>query len=165
MKFILYVTLLSMEKDVKIIATNKKAEHDYFIESRFEAGIVLHGCEVCSLRENSASLRDSYGQIKNGELWLINTYIAPYSHGNIFNVATRRNRKLLLHKKQIKKIAVKVKERGYTIVPLSMYFAANNKVKVEIAICKGKHKYDKRESIKQRDIKRDIARSLKEMNR
>ena len=132
---------------------NKKARFDYFIEDEIEAGIALVGTEIKSVRKGSVDLKDSFIHIKNNEVFLINTYIAHYLEANQFNHDERRSRKLLLHKKEIKKLQDKIKIEGYTLVPLKMYFVKNH-VKVLIGVCKGKKLYDKRESIKERDLKR-----------
>lgn len=149
---------------VKIIAKNKKARFEYFIEDTFEAGLVLVGTEVKSLREGRASLKDSYGQIKNGEVFLVGAHITPYSHGTHTNHEPERDRKLLLHKREIKRLYGKSRERGYTLVPLSLYFK-KGRAKVEMGLGKGKAKYDKRESIKRKDEKRDMERAMKERGR
>ena len=132
---------------------NKKANYDYIIEDTYEAGIVLKGTEIKSIRNGSANFNDAYVIIKNGEAYVINMYIAPYKYGTHFNKDERRNRKLLLHKDEIKKLETKTKEKSYTIVPLKLYFK-NNKAKVLIGLASGKKLYDKRETIKQRDLKR-----------
>ena len=132
---------------------NKKARFDYFIEDEIEAGIALVGTEIKSVRKGSVDLKDSFVHIKNNEVYLINTYIAQYTEANQFNHDERRSRKLLLHKKEINKLTDKVKIEGYTLVPLKMYFVKNH-VKVLIGVCKGKKLYDKRETIKERDLKR-----------
>jgi SsrA-binding protein len=144
------------------IARNKKAYHDYFIDETFEAGIELTGTEVKSLRENHASLRDCYASVRAGEVWLVGVHIAPYSHGNRDNVEPDRQRRLLLHKKEIRYLQTKTKERGYTLVPLALYFSATNLVKVELGLARGKKTYDKRDSIAARDQERDTARALRE---
>lgn len=146
---------------MKILAQNKKAYHDYFIEDTFEAGIVLQGTEIKSVRKGSANLKDSFIRIKNDEAFLENMHIAPYEQGNIFNHEPLRTRKLLLHKKEILKLAKEVKEGGYTIVPTKLYFDRGSKVKVEIALAKGKKLFDKRQSLKEKDAKRDIEKALK----
>ncbi len=151
-----------MKKEKTYIAKNRKAFHDYFVEDRYEAGVVLAGTEVCSLRENSCQLRDSYVLIRKGEAWLDGVYIAPYSHGSIFNVDSKRRRKLLLHKKEILKLEQCTQQKGYTLIPLSMYFSPEGRVKVEVGVCKGKKNYDKRQDMAKRDAERDIARTLKE---
>jgi SsrA-binding protein len=149
---------------VKIIAKNKKARFEYFIEDTFEAGLVLVGTEVKSLREGRASLKDSYGQIKNGEIFLVGAHITPYSHGTHTNHEPERERKLLLHKREIKRLYGKSRERGYTLVPLSLYFK-KGRAKLEMGLGKGKAKYDKREAIKRKDEKRDMERAMKDRGR
>ena len=144
-----------MEKRIKIIATNKKAHFNYFLSEFFEAGIELKGTEIKSLRVNGATIGDSYVVIRNEEAEIINMYIKPYDHGNLFNHEPLRNRKLLLHKKEIRYLQFKVKTGGFTIVPTKIYFS-HGKAKLEIALAKGKKNYDKRETIKQRDIQREI---------
>lgn len=139
---------------MRIVCSNRKARHDYEVVETYEAGIVLKGTEVKALREGRANLKDSYAKIKDGEIFLLNSHISPYSYGNVNNHEPERERKLLMHKREIMRLLGKVKERGYTLVPLSIYFDKNNRVKVELALAKGKSKYDKRESIKRRDEKR-----------
>ncbi len=151
-----------MKKEQKYISKNRKAYHDYFVEDHYEAGVVLTGTEVCSLRENACQLRDCYVTVRGGEAWLNGVHIAPYSHGNIFNVDCERRRKLLLHKKEILQLEERAAQKGYALIPLSMYFSPEGRVKVDVGVCKGKKLYDKRASIAERDAKRDIARSLKE---
>ncbi|MFH2058590.1 MAG: SsrA-binding protein SmpB [Pseudomonadota bacterium] len=145
---------------IKIIATNKKARHHLFIESEYEAGIILVGTEVKSIREGQVSFQDSYADIKNGELFLRQLHISPYKYAHNANHETLRARKLLLHSYEIKKIWSKIKERGYTLVPLKIYFK-NDKIKVQIGLGKGKKLYDKREDIKKKDMKRDLDRERK----
>ena len=145
-----------MSKQRTNIAKNRKAFHDYFVDDTYECGIVLTGTEVCSLRENSCQLRDCYAMVRKGEVWM---------HGVVWNVDTERARKLLLHKKQILKLSQIVKEKGFSLVPLSMYFDENNRVKVELGVCRGKKNYDKRASIAERDAKRDLERTMKERYR
>lgn len=139
---------------------NRKAKFEYEILDKFEAGIVLTGTEIKSIRNGNANIKDSYAIIKNGEVFLLNMFISEYKEGNIFNHEETRDRKLLLHKKEIKKISQMIEVQGLTIVPLKLYFK-DNKLKVLIGICRGKKNYDKRESIKERDIKRDVERNLK----
>jgi len=146
---------------MKTICTNKKAYHDYHIEDKYEAGIVLTGTEVKSLRDGNANLKDSYAKIKNGELYLINAHISPYSCGNIFNHDPKRDRKLLMHKREINRLLGKVSEKGFTIVPLALYFNKKNQVKVELGLAKGKTLYDKREAIKRRDETRLAEREMR----
>lgn len=148
---------------MKIIAQNKKAYHDYFIDETYEAGIVLKGTEIKSVRKGSANLKDSYIRIKDGEAFIEGMHIAPYAQGNIFNHDPTRTRKLLLHKKQILKLAREVKEAGYTLVPTKIYFGEGSKAKLEIALARGKKLYDKRQDMKAKDAKRDIEKALKEM--
>ncbi len=154
-----------MPAENRTIATNKKARHDYFIDETFECGIALTGTEVKALRENRATLRDSFATVRNGEVWLHGVHISPYSHGNRANVDPDRQRKLLLHKKEIRYLIGKTKERGYTLVPLSLYFSPANKVKVELGLARGKKLYDKRDSIAKRDQQRDIERALRDRTR
>jgi len=149
-------------KPDRTIATNKKAYHDYFIEETFETGIELTGTEVKSLRQNKAALRDSFATVRNGEVWLHGVHISPYSHGNRANVEPNRKRKLLMHKKEIRYLIGKTKEKGLTLVPLKLYFSERNMVKVELGLAKGKKEYDKRDSIAARDQKRDVERALRE---
>ncbi len=132
---------------------NKKAYFDYFVEREIEAGIVLSGTEIKSIRNGSAALKDTYARIKNDEIFVINMYIAKYDEGNRFNHDERRSRKLLLHKKEIRKLAEEVKLNGYSLIPLKLYFK-ENKAKILLGVCKGKKLYDKRETIKQRDLER-----------
>ena len=145
----------------KIEIRNKKAFFDYEILERYEAGIELKGSEVKSLREGKASLRDSFVRIENGEAYLFNAYIAPYSHGGLFNHEPTRKRKLLLHKSEIKRLLGKSQEKGLTIIPLRIYFNERGKVKVEIALAKGKKLYDKRETIRRREQEREARRAMK----
>ena len=154
-----------MKTEKTYIAKNRKAFHDYFVEDRIEAGIELTGTEVCSLRENSAQLRDCFIVIRRGEAWLNGVHISPYSHGSIFNVDPERRRRLLLHKKEILKLQQQADRKGYSLIPLSMYFNPQGRVKVEVGVCRGKKAYDKRASIKERDTKREIDRALKSRNR
>ncbi len=154
-----------MKRAKESIAQNKKAFHEYEILETFEAGIVLTGTEVRSLRENHCQMTDCFALIRNGEVWLNNVHIAPYSHGNIANPDPDRKRKLLLHKRQIRKLSEQVKEKGYALVPLKMYFNEDGRVKVEIALARGKKLYDKRASMAARDSKREVERALKERSR
>ena len=151
---------MAKKKGMKLIANNKKAFHDYFIEDTYEVGIVLTGTEIKSVRAGNANIKDSYGVIKNNEVFLLNMFISQYKEGNIFNHDETRTRKLLLHKKEIKKINEKVNNQGLTLIPLKLYFK-NNILKVELGICRGKKNYDKREALKEKDIKRNIDRQLK----
>lgn len=151
-----------MEKatEEKNITVNRKARHEYHILQIFEAGIVLVGTEVKALREGKANLVDSYASIKNGEVWLIGAHISEYKQGNINNHNPTRDRKLLLNKSEIRKLIGKTKEKGLTLIPLRMYFK-NGRVKVELALAKGKKSYDKRETIAKRDFQREQERKIK----
>ena len=140
---------------------NKKALYDYTIEDTYEAGIVLTGTEIKSIRQAKANLKDSYATIKNNEIYLINMHISHYDKGNIFNHDETRNRKLLLHKKEIKKIRQAIEVQGLTLIPLKLYFK-NNILKVLLGVCRGKKNYDKRESMKERDINREVQKNLKQ---
>lgn len=151
-----------MAREEKLIANNKKAYHDYFVEETFECGIELTGTEVKSLRANNASLRETYASIKRGEVWLHGLHIAPYSHGNRSNLDPVRPRKLLMHKKEIRHLLGKIKEKGFTLVPLKMYFTPSNLAKVELGLVRGKKLYDKRADIASKDQKRDVERALRE---
>lgn len=149
-------------REEKVIATNKKAYHDYFVDETFEAGVVLTGTEVKSLRENKTNLRDSFATIRRGEVWLHGVHISPYSHGNRSNVRVDRERKLLLRKAEIRYLIGKTKEKGYTLVPLKVYLSSSNLVKIELGLARGKKLYDKRESIAERDQQREVERALRE---
>ncbi len=139
---------------------NRKAKFDYFIEEVYEAGIVLTGTEIKSIRDGNCNIKDCYGIVRNHEVYLLNMYIAPYKEGNIFNHEERRSRKLLLHKKEIKKIEEALELKGLTLIPIKLYFK-NNILKVSLGVCRGKKTYDKRDSIKERDIKRESLRNMK----
>lgn len=146
---------------VKIIATNKKAYHDYFIEDTYEAGIALEGHEVKSLRLNNVNMKDSFAIVKNGEIWLIGVHISPYKMATMFKIDPVRNRRLLLHKSEINKLKQKVEQKGYTLVPTKMYFK-EALVKVEIGVARGKELHDKRDAIAEKENKRKIDRIMKE---
>lgn len=152
------------DKERKYAAQNKKARHDYFVVETYEAGIVLSGSEVKSIRAGTVNMKDSYCYIEDGEIYVTGVHISPYEKGNIFNRDPLRVRKLLMHKKEILKLFMKVGKEGYTIVPLSMYFSGKN-VKVEIGLCKGKKLYDKRETEAKKAEARDIDRYERERNR
>ncbi|EAF0800516.1 SsrA-binding protein SmpB [Listeria monocytogenes] len=147
--------------DGKLVAQNKKARHDYAIEETFEAGIVLQGTEIKSVRNARVNLKDSYAGIDKGEIFLHNMHISPYEQGNRYNHDPLRTRKLLLHKKQISRLIGETKESGYSIVPLKMYIK-DGYAKVLIGVARGKKKYDKRQDLKQKEAKRDIERAFKE---
>ena len=146
---------------VKIIATNKKAYHDYFIEDTYEAGIALEGHEVKSLRLNNVNMKDSFAIVKNGEIWLVGVHISPYKMATMFKIDPVRNRRLLMHKSEINKLKQKVEQKGYTLVPTKMYFR-EALVKVEIGVERGKELHDKRDAIAEKENKRKIDRIMKE---
>lgn len=151
-----------MPREERLIASNKKAYHDYFVDEAFECGIELTGSEVKSLRDNRASLRESYATVRRGEVWLLGVHVAPYSHGNRSNTDPDRPRKLLMHKREIRYLIGKTKEKGNTLIPLRMYFSPSNLVKVELGLVHGKKLYDKRADIAAKDQKRDVERALRE---
>lgn len=144
----------------KIIALNKKARHDYFVDETYEAGIALSGTEVKSIRAGAVNLKDAYCSIKGGELFVLGMHISPYEHGNIFNRDPLRERKLLMHKKEILKLAGHTDQKGYTLIPLSLYFSGSH-VKVEVGVCRGKKLYDKRDSAAKAEADREIERRLR----
>jgi len=146
----------------KVVATNRKAFHDYFIEERFEAGIMLQGTEVKSLREGRVNLQDSYASVRGTEVFLHQCHISPYSHGNIMNHDPTRARKLLLHRKEINKLMGKTQQKGLTLVPLRIYFSARGQAKLELGLAKGKKQHDRRESIRTREAGREVERAIKE---
>ena len=152
------------KKGIKIAAQNRKAFHDYFVEDRYEAGIELKGTEVKSIRAGTLNLKDSYVIIKNGEANVLSMHISPYDKGNIFNHDPDRPKRLLLHKREINKLYALVKQEGYALVPLSVYFK-DARVKIEVGVCKGKKNYDKREDAARRDAKREIDRTMKNYRR
>ena len=139
---------------------NRRAKFDFFVEEEYEAGIALTGTEVKSVREGHCNIKDSYGIVRNGEVFLLNMFISPYKEGNIFNHKETRTRKLLLHKKEIKKISQYIEVQGLTLVPLKLYFKDNH-LKVLLGVCRGKKSFDKRETIKERDIQREVKKNLK----
>lgn len=150
------------KKETKLVANNKKAYHDYFIEEEFEAGIVLTGTEIKSVRQGKVSIKESYAKIVNGEMIIIGMNISPYEEGNRFNVDPLRERKLLLHKQEIRKLIGQTTLKGLTIVPLKVYINEEGRCKVLIGLARGKKNYDKRDSIAERDAKRDIDRKMKQ---
>lgn len=153
---------LSTFDKVKTVAENRRARYDYHIEDSYEAGIALTGTEVKSLRFGEGSIGESYAEVNDGEVWLVNANIPEFSHGNRFNHEPKRPRKLLLHEREIKKLHGAVAREGMTLVPLSIYFNGRGRAKVELALAKGKKAHDKRETIKERDWKREAARILKD---
>ena len=154
---------MPIQKGIKIIAENRKAFHDYYIDERFEAGVALSGTEVKSLRAGKINLRDSYCQVKDGEMYLIGVHISPYENGNRFNLDPDRTRKLLMHNREIIRLYSKTKEDGLTLVPTKCYFK-DSKVKFEIGLARGKKDYDKRDTEAQKQAKRDIERAVKNRN-
>jgi SsrA-binding protein len=144
----------------KVITVNRRARHDYFIDETFEAGMVLTGSEVKSLRDGRANLKDSYARIAKGEAFLVNAHISPYPAANQFNHEPTRTRKLLLHKREIRRLTGRVSERGLTLIPLRLYFK-NGRVKAELGLARGKKLYDKRETMRKRAVQREVERSLK----
>ena len=151
-----------MEKQgIKVVSTNREARHEYFIEEEYEAGIELVGTEVKSIRAGTLNLKDAWCGIKNGELLVNQMHISPYDHGNRFNVDSRRPRRLLMHKREIMRLYGKVKQDGYSLIPLEVYLKGS-RVKVKVGLCKGKKLYDKRQSAAERDAKRQIDRAMKE---
>ena len=143
----------------RLVTNNKKASFEYFIVETYEAGIELIGTEVKAIREKTCQISESYIQIKNNEMYILNMNIPEYTYGNVFNHEPTRIRKLLMHKKEILKMSMKVKKEGMTIIPLKVYFNNDNRIKLEIALAKGKHSVDKRASIKEKDMKRDILKN------
>lgn len=151
-------------KSTKLVAKNSKAFHDYFIEDRYEAGIALAGTEVKSIRQGNVNLKDSFCLIKDGQMQVLGMHISPYEKGNIFNKDPLRPRQLLMHKREIMRLFGKVKQDGYSLIPLSVYFK-DSRVKLEIGLAKGKKLYDKRESAARKDAKREMDRAMKTRNR
>ena len=156
--------ILTEKKGIKIAAQNRKAYHDYFVEDKYEAGIELCGTEVKSIRAGSMNLKDSYCTVKDGELFVHSMHISPYEHGNIFNRDPIRPRRLLMHRREIRKLYGTVKQDGLALIPLSVYFK-HSRVKVEVGLCRGKKLYDKRESAARRDASREMDRVIKSRNR
>ena len=148
---------------VKIAAKNQKVYHEYFVEDKYEAGIELTGTEVKSIRQGTLHLKEAWCQIKDGELWIKQMHISPYEQGNIFNKDPLRPRRLLMHKREIMQLLGKVKQDGYSLIPISVYFK-NARVKVEVGLCKGKKLYDKRDDAAKKDAKRQMDRAMKERN-
>ncbi len=154
---------MAEKSSVKIIAQNKKAYHDYFVEEKYEAGVELFGTEVKSIRAGKVNVKESYCDIKDGEVFVLGMHISPYEQGNVFNKDPLRPKKLLLHKKEILKLFGLVAQKGYTLVPLQVYLK-NSRVKIEIGLCRGKKLYDKRDDMARNDAKRDMERAFKSRN-
>ena len=155
---------MAEKRPIKTVAQNKKAYHDYFVDERYEAGIALFGTEVKSIRMGAVNLKDAYCSLKNGELYVLGMHVSPYEKGNIFNREPRRDRKLLMHKREIMKLGGLVTQKGYTLVPLSLYFSGKN-VKVEIGLCKGKKLYDKCDSLAEKQANREMDRRMKDSSK
>lgn len=150
------------QKEIKIVATNRRASFGYFLLSRHKAGMVLRGTEVKSIREGKVNLSDSYCYFHKGELWVTNVHIAEYRSGGFINHVPKSNRKLLLKKRELRRLEIQMKEKGVTIVPVEIFISERDLIKMTVAIAKGKHAYDKRDSIKDRDMKRDMDRAMRE---
>lgn len=148
------------QQGIKVIAQNKKAFHDYFVEEKYECGIALFGTEVKSIRAGKVNLKESWAQIRKGEIWVEGMHISPYEQGNIFNRDPLRPKKLLMHRSEIRKLDANVMRQGYTLVPLEVYLK-NGRMKLQLGLCKGKQVHDKRDSIAQRDADREIQRALR----
>ena len=149
------------QQGIRTIAQNRKAYHDYFVEEKIECGIALFGTEVKSIRQGKVNLKESWAQIRKGEVWVEGMHISPYEQGNIFNRAPLRAKKLLLHRREIRKLDGLVMRQGYTLIPLEMYFR-DGRVKVELGLCKGKQLHDKRDSMARKDSEREIQRALRQ---
>ncbi len=152
-----------IDGDAKPVATNRKALYEYFIEDRFEAGIALTGTEIKSVRAGRVNLRDGFVLIRNGEAWLVNVHISPYDFGNRENHEPRRERRLLLHKQEIRKMLTKVSERGWTVVPLNVHLV-KGRAKVEVALVRGKRQYDRKDAVAERDADRELRRQIKDQD-
>ena len=148
---------------MKLVANNKKAYHDYFVDEKYEAGLVLHGTEVKSLRMGKCSIKEAFIRVENGEVWVYGMHISPYEMGNIFNKDPLRPKKLLLHKYEINKLLWKIKEKGFTLVPLQVYFK-DGRAKIEMGLCRGKKMYDKRQDIAKKDQRREAEKEFKIRN-
>lgn len=155
--------MIPLSENIKVISQNKKAYHDFFIEEKYECGIELAGTEVKSLRLGQVNIKDSYASITNGEVWLKGMHISPYEKGNIFNKDPLRERKLLMHKYEIRKLIGKIKEQGYSLVPTQVYFKGQH-IKIELGLARGKKNYDKRQTIAANTAKREMERKMKAFN-
>ena len=149
------------QQGIKTVAQNRKAFHDYFVEEKLECGIALFGTEVKSIRQGKVNLKESWAQVRKGEIWVEGMHISPYEQGNIFNRDPLRPKKLLLHRNEIRKLDAQVMRQGFTLIPLELYFR-NGRVKVQLGLCKGKQLHDKRDSIAKKDSQREIMRALRE---
>lgn len=155
---------MARERGEKQIAANRKARHEYFVEETYECGLALHGTEVKSMRQGRVNLKEAFCQVKNGEMWVIGMHISPYEQGNIFNTDPLRQKKLLLHKSQIRHLAQEVGKMGYSLIPLQVYLK-DGRFKMELGLCKGKKLHDKRDDMAAKDAQRDIQRALRSKNR
>lgn len=151
---------MAEQQGERVLSVNRQAGYNYHLQDRFEAGIVLTGTEVKSAREGRVNLRDSYANLKDGEVWLLNSHISPYTHGNIYNHDPLRARKLLLHKEEIRRLVGKVRERGFTLIPTRMYLK-KGRIKVEVALAKGKREYDKRETERRREAEKEARAAIR----
>ena len=158
------MTVADKKTGLKTIAQNKKAWHDYFVDEKYEAGIALFGTEVKSIRQGAVNMKDSYCSFKNGELFILGMHVSPYEKGNIFNREPLRDRKLLMHKRELMKLQGLVMQKGYTLIPLSLYFSGKN-VKAEIGLCRGTKLYDKRDSAAERDASREMDRRMRDQSK
>ncbi len=156
---------MKKNREKKVVANNKKARFDYFVDEVFQCGIVLKGTEVKSVRAGKVSIKESYAKILSSEVILFSMHISPYEQGNIFNVEPLRERKLLLHKREIRKLEKELKENGKTLIPLSVYITENGLCKIDLGLCRGKKNYDKRETMAKRDAKKKIDQAMKMRNR
>lgn len=155
---------MARERGEKQIAANRKARHEYFVEETYECGLALHGTEVKSMRQGRVNLKEAFCQVKNGEMWVIGMHISPYEQGNIFNVDPLRDKKLLMHKSEIRKLASQVQRQGYTLIPLRIYLK-DGRMKLELGLCKGKKLHDKRDDMARRDASREMDRALRARNK
>ena len=151
---------MARERGEKQVAANRKARHEYFVEETYECGLVLHGTEVKSMRQGRVNLKEAFCQVKGGEMWVIGMHISPYEQGNIFNVDPLRDKKLLMHKSEIRKLSSQVQRQGYTLIPLRIYLK-DGRMKLELGLCKGKQLHDKRDDAAQRAANRDLERAMK----
>ena len=158
------MTVADKKTGSKTIAQNKKAWHDYFVDEKYEAGIALFGTEVKSIRQGAVNMKDSYCSFKNGELFILGMHISPYEKGNIFNREPLRDRKLLMHKRELMKLQGLVTQKGYTLIPLSLYFSGKN-VKAEIGLCRGKKLYDKRDVVAENQANREMDRRMRDQSK
>ena len=155
---------MARERGEKQVAANRKARHEYFVEETYECGLVLHGTEVKSMRQGRVNLKEAFCQVKGGEMWVIGMHISPYEQGNIFNVDPLRDKKLLMHKSEIRKLSSQVQRQGYTLIPLRIYLK-DGRMKLELGLCKGKKLHDKRDDMARRDASREMDRALRARNK